>query len=101
MKSELVESQIDVTNRPNDSASHSLLAEANSFQETYRDQKSTTAADAHLPNLSFFDSAKLDKNSSVDANQPDVVLAASLTFTHNGQPVVLSNGGYPIVVPRK
>jgi len=101
MKSELVESQIDASNRPNDSASHSLLAEANSFQQTYRTQKSTAPSDSHLPNLSFFDSQKLDSRNSAGANQSDVVLAASLTFTHNGQPVVLSNGGYPIVVPRK
>ncbi len=101
MKSELVESQIDVASRPNDSASHSLLAEANSFQQTYRPQQSNGAADAHLPNLSFFDSEKIDSKNAANANQSDVVLAASLTFTHNGQPVVLSNGGYPIVVPRK
>jgi hypothetical protein len=101
MKSELVESQIDVASKPNDSASHSLLAEANSFQQTYRAQQSNAAADAHLPNLSFFDSEKLDSKTSTNADQSDVVLAASLTFTHNGQPVVISNGGYPIVVPRK
>lgn len=101
MKNELVESQIDVANRPNDSASHALLAEANSFQQTDRPQQSPAKADAQLPNLSLFDSEKLDSKNSASANQSDVVLATGLTFTHNGQPVVLSNGGYPIVVPRK
>jgi hypothetical protein len=101
MKSEVLESEIGVVNKAGDCAAHSMLAEANSLQETYKSQKSNSTSDSYLPTLSIFDSEKIDRNNSVDANKPEVVLAASLTFTHNGQPVVLSNGGYPIVVPRK
>ncbi len=101
MKSELVESQIDSANKPNDSAAHSMLAEANASQESYMSQRLTPASSSHLPDLSIFDSEKVSQKNSAAGNNSDVVLATGLTFTHNGNPVVISNGGYPIVVPRK
>jgi hypothetical protein len=100
MKNELVESQIDISTRPNDAA-HSLMAEVNSSRGSYDFSKSTSASNSHLPELSIFESNQPEQKSAGVPNNSEVVLATSLTFTHNGQPVVLSNGGYPIVVPRK
>ncbi len=101
MKSELVESQIDVTSRPNDSAANSMLAEVNASQDSYTAVRPDRTSSSHLPDLSLFDSEQAGQDSSKGANNSDVVLASGLSFTWNGQPVVLSNGGLPIVVPRK